>query len=111
MLACGQKTEEKRLSFGKKRDENGGTEMIHSLSGGVLDGDEYHTLIKVEIAGVDKAGYYLCDDFRVAEGDRVVVEQRDGTAAEGTVIKVMKNVSAKCSPLPVKRMCRAVKKL
>ena len=85
--------------------------MIHSLSGGVLDGDEYHTLIKVEIAGTDKSEYYLCDDFRAAEGDKVVVEQRSGGTADGTVIKVMKNVSAKCSPLPVKRMPRAVKKL
>ena len=85
--------------------------MIHSLSGGVLDGDEYHTLIKVEIAEADRADYYLCDDFRAAEGDRVVVEQRDGGTAEGAVIKVMKNVSAKCSPLPVKRLLKAIKKL
>ncbi len=85
--------------------------MIHSLSGGVLDGDEYHTLIKVEIAGADKADYYLCDDFRAADGDRVIVEQRSGGTAEGVVVKVMKNVSAKCSPLPVKRLLKTIKKL
>lgn len=85
--------------------------MIHSLSGGVLDGDEYHTVIRVEIEGADKADYYLCDDFRTVAGDKVIVEQRDGGVAEGRVIKVTKNVSAKCFPLPVKRLLKAIKKL
>ena len=53
--------------------------MIHSLSGGVLDGDGYQT--------------------------------RDGFTSEGEVLKVDKNVSEKCSPVPIKRALKIIKKL
>ena len=48
--------------------------MIHSLSGGVLDGDGYHTIVKVNVdyQGEKRVGYYICDEFRVAAGDKVI---------------------------------------
>lgn len=87
--------------------------MIHSLSGGVLDGDGYHTIVKVDVdfRGEKRVGFYVCDEFRVAVGDKVIVETRDGNAAEGEVLKVDKNVSEKCSPVPVKRALKILKKL
>ena len=88
-----------------------GVYMIHSLSGGVLDGDETHTVIKVKTEAEGKIGFYLCDEFRANVGDKIVVETRNGGTETGEVIKVDKNVSGKCSPIPVKRALKALKKL
>ena len=87
--------------------------MIHSLSGGVLDGDGYHTIVKVNVdyQGEKRVGYYICDEFRVVAGDKVIVETRDGFTSEGEVLKVDKNVSEKCSPVPIKRALKIIKKL
>lgn len=87
--------------------------MIHSLSGGVLDGDGYHTIVKVnaDFQGEKRIGFYVCDEFRVVAGDKVIVETRDGSSAEGEVLKVDKNVSEKCSPVPIKRALKIIKKL
>lgn len=85
--------------------------MIHSLSGGVLDGDETHTVIKVKTETEGKIGFYLCDEFRANVGDKVVVETRNGGTETGEVLKAEKNVSEKCSPIPVKRALKALKKL
>lgn len=89
----------------------GGENMIHSLSGGVLDGDETHTVIKVKTETDGKIGFYLCDEFRANVGDKVVVETRNGGTETGEVLKAEKNVSEKCSPIPVKRALKALKKL
>ena len=85
--------------------------MIHSLSGGVLDGGETHTVIKVKTETDGKIGFYLCDEFRANVGDKVVVETRNGGTETGEVLKAEKNVSEKCSPIPVKRALIALKKL
>lgn len=85
--------------------------MIHSLSGGVLSEDGYHTVVKVKFFGEDKVGYFLCDDFRVSVGDKVVVESLGCGTEEGEVLRVDKNVSEKCSPVPVKRARKVLKKL
>lgn len=85
--------------------------MIHSLSGGVLSEDGYHTVVKVGLVGEEKSGYFLCDDFRVAVGDKVIVETFGGGTAEGEVIRVDKNVSEKCSPVPIKRARKVLKKI
>ena len=85
--------------------------MIHSLSGGVLDGDETHTVIKVKTETDGKIGFYLCDEFRANVGDKVVVETRNGGTETGEVLKAEKSVSEKCSPIPVKRALKALKKL
>lgn len=85
--------------------------MIHSLSGGVLDGDETHTVIKVKTETEGKIGFYLCDEFRANVGDKVVVETRNGGTETGEVLKAEKNVSEKCSPIPIKRALKALKKL
>ena len=45
------------------------------------------------------------------EGDKVIVETRDGFNSEGEVLKVDKNVSEKCSPVPIKRALKIIKKL
>lgn len=84
--------------------------MIHSLSGGVLDGDGYHNLVKVEVDlnGNKKTGYYLCDEFRVAVGNEVAVEDGDGGTAHGKVVRVDKNVSEKCMPIAAKRALRVI---
>ncbi len=85
--------------------------MIHSLAGGVLDGNDSHTLVKVKIDGEGRTGYYLCDEFRPSVGDRVIVETRAVGTEQGEVLKVDKNVSEKCSPVPIKRALRVLKKL
>lgn len=79
--------------------------MIHSLSGGVIAENGYYTFAKVEVDG--SPWWYLAEED-VAVGDKVLVSS--GRARrEGIVIKVEKNVSNQCAPVPMNRIGRIEK--
>ena len=73
--------------------------MIHSLSGGVIKGDGTHRIVKVKTSLGER--WYLCDEFAVSAGDKVIVPV--GKGVETAEIIKAETVSEKASPIPVKR--------
>ncbi len=86
----------------------GGNNMIHSLSGGVIADVGYHTFAKVvfrEPAYADRPYWYLCPFSQAEAGDEALAPAgRQGTLLRGTIVKVERNVSAQCSPVPMNRI-------
>lgn len=82
--------------------------MIHSLSGGVISEVGYHTFVKLTfdhpVYG-DRPYWYLCPFPEAEEGDSALAPVgRQNTLLKGTIVKVERNVSAQCSPVPMNRI-------
>lgn len=74
--------------------------MIHSLSGGVIDGGEIRTFAKVQTE--DGARWYLVPELTTVNlGDRVVVPN-GLSQAEGIVVKV-EHAGKQTAPVPFNR--------
>lgn len=83
--------------------------MIHSMSGGVIKDNGYYTFAKVELDGLPC--WYVSPVSSVEVGDRVIVPfGKRETLREGVVLKVERNVSEQCSPVPMNRI-RSIEKI
>lgn len=89
--------------------------MIHSMAGGELRGEEFYDFAKVEILEGEQAGrvfWYITTLIDLAVGDKVLVPVgviKMGTL--GKVIRIDKNVSSFCSPVPVKHAKYVLRKI
>ena len=89
--------------------------MIHSMAGGELRGEEFYDFAKVEILEGEQAGrvfWYITTLIDLAGGDKVLVPVgviKMGTL--GKVIRIDKNVSSFCAPVPVKHAKYVLKKI
>ncbi len=89
--------------------------MIHSEAGGEIRGEEYNDFAKVEILEGEQKGkifWYLTTIIGLQEGDKVLVPVgviKMGTL--GKVIRIDKNVSSFCSPVPVKHAKYVLRKI
>ncbi len=89
--------------------------MIHSEAGGEIRGEEYNDFAKVEILEGEQKGkifWYLTTIIDLQEGDKVLVPVgviKMGTL--GKVIRIDKNVSSFCSPVPVKHAKYVLRKI
>lgn len=89
--------------------------MIHSEAGGEIRGEDYNDFAKVEILeGVEqgKTLWYLTTIAGLEVGDKVLVPVgviKMGTL--GKVIRLDKNVSSFCSPIPVKHAKYVLRKI
>ena len=89
--------------------------MIHSEAGGEIRGEDYNDFAKVEILeGVEqgKTLWYLSTVAELKVGDKVLVPVgviKMGTL--GKVVRLDKNVSSFCSPIPVKHAKYVLRKI
>ncbi len=89
--------------------------MIHSEAGGEIRGEDYNDFAKVEILeGVEqgKILWYLSTIAELEVGDKVLVPVgviKMGTL--GKVVRLDKNVSSFCSPIPVKHAKYVLRKI
>lgn len=89
--------------------------MIHSEAGGEIRGEDYNDFAKVEILeGVEqgKTLWYLSTIAELEVGDKVLVPVgviKMGTL--GKVVRLDKNVSSFCSPIPVKHAKYVLRKI
>ena len=89
--------------------------MIHSEAGGEIRGEDYNDFAKVEILeGVEqgKTLWYLSTITGLEVGDKVLVPVgviKMGTL--GKVVRLDKNVSSFCSPIPVKHAKYVLRKI
>ena len=89
--------------------------MIHSLSGGVIKDEVYKDFAKVMILEGDLKGkqlWFVSNIFMLLEGDKVIVPiGTNNTRTLGKVVRIDKNVSTKCSPIPSKHAKEIVEKV
>lgn len=89
--------------------------MIHSLAGGELRGEDFYDFAKVEILeGFEKGKifWYISDILDLQVENLVLVPV--GTIKMGTlgrVVRIDKNVSSFCSPIPVKNAKHILRKV
>ena len=89
--------------------------MIHSMAGGELRGEDYNDFAKVEILEGEQSGksfWYITTIFDMQVGDKVLVPVGNikmGTL--GKVVRIDKNVSSFCSPVPTKRARYVLRKV
>ena len=80
--------------------------MIHSLAGGVLKDKKTYDFAKVEILDDYYSGifWYISKIKNLKENDIVLVPFKNGDIKlRAKVLRVDKNVSEDCSPIPIKR--------
>ena len=89
--------------------------MIHSEAGGEIRGEDYNDFAKVEILEGEQKGkyfWYITTIFDLHDGDKVLVPVgviKMGTL--GKVIRIDRNVSSFCSPIPVKHAKYVLRKI
>ena len=81
--------------------------MIHSLLGGTIQNITYHNFAKVLLDN-GEIKYYIFT-FSLAEKDKVLVPY-GRTTQTGVVQKILKNVSSRESPIPLKHAQQIIKK-
>lgn len=89
--------------------------MIHSEAGGELRGEKFFDFAKVEILeGVHKGKnfWFISTIFDLCENDIVLVPvEMIKMGIKGKVIRIDKNVSSFCSPIPVKHAKYVLRKI
>lgn len=74
--------------------------MIHSLSGGIVKGEDFFDFAKVEIDG--EGVFWFVDPFGLKEGDIVVVPFGKNATETGKIVRIDKHVSSFAAPISVK---------
>lgn len=89
--------------------------MIHSLAGGELGKVSYYDYAKVEILEGENSGkiyWYKCKINNLQPDDLVIVPVGINNAlVKAKVIRIDKNVSSQCSPVPSRHAKEIVKKI
>lgn len=82
--------------------------MIHSLSGGVIADNGYYTFVKVVFEDeryADRPYWFVSPTSSVEVGNAVLASpSKQSPALRARVVKVEKNVSSQCSPIPMNRI-------
>ena len=77
--------------------------MIHSLAGGKMRDMDIVDFAKVEIIESGEVRWYITNILGLKVGDIVKVPTLPNNLTNAKVLKIEKNVSAQCAPIPIKR--------